>query len=170
MRAKNMKAVCFKFWCFSTLKNLFIKKNNKQAWNCLDNLIILYCFLNLAWYGPICRLIMDWDIFVFSHPYFHFCSTFFLKYHLIPEIPENHPIFFLFFLLIVFNFTSLNSTLSGELFFFLSVFFIFLGTIGTIFFIRFVTAKKRLLISKKSSIINFWWDTLIKSLHFPKHQ
>ena len=45
MRAKTerMKVVCFAFYDFFYTQNLFLK-TNKQAWNSLDNLIILYCW------------------------------------------------------------------------------------------------------------------------------
>ena len=41
--SKRVKVVCFMFWCFLCTRNLFVKKKKKkQAWNCLDNLILLY--------------------------------------------------------------------------------------------------------------------------------
>ena len=43
--SKRVKVACFAFWCFFSTQNLFAKKY-KQAWNCLDNLILLYyCWL-----------------------------------------------------------------------------------------------------------------------------
>ena len=36
---KKVKIVCFLFWCFLRVQNLFVKKKNKLAWNCLDSLI-----------------------------------------------------------------------------------------------------------------------------------
>ena len=41
--SKRMKVVRFAFWCFFYAQNLLVKKN-KQAWNCPDNLSILYYY------------------------------------------------------------------------------------------------------------------------------
>ena len=39
---KRVKVACLAFLCFLCAQNLFVKKKKKQAWNYLDNLILLY--------------------------------------------------------------------------------------------------------------------------------
>ena len=39
--SKRVKVACFAFWCILCARNHFVKKN-KQAWNCPDNVILLY--------------------------------------------------------------------------------------------------------------------------------
>ena len=51
--SKRVKVACFAFWCFLCARNLFVKKEiNKQAWNCLDNLILLYFWNLILLYIP----------------------------------------------------------------------------------------------------------------------
>ena len=56
---KNLKNICFTFWCFFYTQKLFLEKN-KQAWNCLDNLIMLY-----YWRVPLSTCILRIYLYTF---------------------------------------------------------------------------------------------------------
>ena len=62
---KRVKVACFTFWYFSCVRNLFVKKD-KQAWNCLDNLIFLY-YWRVSLSMRLLRIYLCTFIFICDH-------------------------------------------------------------------------------------------------------
>ena len=63
--SKRVKVTCFAIWSFSCVQNLFVKKKNKQAWNCLVNLIILY-----YWHVPLSTYLSN----LYLHAFVFICN------------------------------------------------------------------------------------------------
>ena len=56
--SKRVKVICFGFWYFFACK-IFLLKKNKQVWNCLDGLILLY-----YWWVPLSTCL--WRIYLYA--------------------------------------------------------------------------------------------------------